>query len=60
MGGFPAQGGTPSVHESCFRYTSQSTTPELCQRLQLQASSIGMNRHSQMVILVVALAVSTS
>jgi hypothetical protein len=48
------------VHESCFRYTSQWTLPELCQRLQLQASPIGMNVHSQMVILVVALAVSTS
>jgi hypothetical protein len=33
---------------------------ELYQRLQLQASPLGMNLHSQMVILVVALGVSTS
>jgi hypothetical protein len=48
------------VHESCFRYTSQSAVAELCQRLQLQASPLAMNHRSQMVILVVALGVSTS
>jgi hypothetical protein len=48
------------VHESCFRYTKAMGHSELCQRLQLQASSIGMNHRSQLVILVVALAVSTT
>jgi hypothetical protein len=61
IGGFLApEGLRPSVHESCFRHTSQWASAELCQRLQLQASSIGMNRRSESVILVVALSVSTS
>jgi hypothetical protein len=39
----------------------QPWTPAgVCQRLQLQASSIGMNDRSELMILVVALAVSTS